>query len=104
MRAKPLSPLRTAFEVCGSSFIRFGTWSSTTSRRRLSIRRGAGTVDNDPLVMQIFSQANREFVFGFLSERDKMLRWTGLTLDIDPQHGGRTALRILMEHISGCRL
>jgi len=48
--------------------------------------------DNDPLQKEIFIDASPDLVFSFLSDRDKMLRWTGLTLDVDPRPGGRFSL------------
>jgi len=44
--------------------------------------------DNEPLVEEIYIDASPDLVFSFLSERDKMLRWTGLTLDVDFRPGG----------------
>ena len=44
--------------------------------------------DNEPLVKEIYIDASPDLVFSFLTERDKMLRWTGLTLDVDPQPCG----------------
>jgi uncharacterized protein YndB with AHSA1/START domain len=44
--------------------------------------------ENEPLVKEIYIDASPDLVFSFLRERDKMLRWTGLTLDVDPRPGG----------------
>jgi uncharacterized protein YndB with AHSA1/START domain len=44
--------------------------------------------DDRPLVKEIYIDANPELVFSFLSERDKMLRWMGLVVEIDPRPGG----------------
>lgn len=58
--------------------------------------------DNQPLVKEIYIDANPELVFSFLSEYDKMLRWTGLALDVDPQPGGEFCLnRDLNEAVRG---
>lgn len=45
-------------------------------------------IDTEPLVKEIYINASPDLVFSFFSEPDKMLRWTGLTLDVDPQPGG----------------
>ena len=50
--------------------------------------------DNNPLVKEIYLDANPELVFSFLAERDKILRWMGLTLEIDPKPGGIFRSRI----------
>jgi len=44
--------------------------------------------DSNPLVKEIFIEASPQLVFAFLSEPDNMLRWTGLTMDVDPRPGG----------------
>ena len=44
--------------------------------------------DNNPIVKEILLDASPELVFSFLAERDKMLRWMGLTLEMDPRPGG----------------
>jgi uncharacterized protein YndB with AHSA1/START domain len=41
-----------------------------------------------PLVKEVRIDASPELVFAFLTERDKMLRWMGLALSIDPRPGG----------------
>lgn len=42
----------------------------------------------EPLVKEIFIEASPELVFTYLVEREKMLRWLGLALEIDPRPGG----------------
>jgi uncharacterized protein YndB with AHSA1/START domain len=54
----------------------------------LNWKQGNDVTDNEPIVKEIYIDASPDLVFSFLSERDKMLRWTGLTLDVDPQPGG----------------
>jgi uncharacterized protein YndB with AHSA1/START domain len=44
--------------------------------------------DNNPLIKEVYLDASPELVFSFLAERDKILRWMGLTLEIDPKPGG----------------
>lgn len=44
--------------------------------------------DNDPLVNEIFIDAEPELVYRFLTEGDLMRRWMGVTVEIDPQPGG----------------
>jgi uncharacterized protein YndB with AHSA1/START domain len=44
--------------------------------------------DNDPLVNEIFIDAEPELVFRFLIEGDLMRRWMGLEVDLDPRQGG----------------
>ena len=44
--------------------------------------------DDRPIVKEIFIHGSPELVFGFLSEPAKMVRWIGLTAEIDPRPGG----------------
>jgi uncharacterized protein YndB with AHSA1/START domain len=44
--------------------------------------------DNDPLVNEIFIDAEPEQVYRFLTEGDLMRRWMGVQVEIDPQPGG----------------
>ena len=42
----------------------------------------------DPLVKEIFIEAPPEVVFQFFTDPAKMIRWMGLTAEIDPRPGG----------------
>jgi uncharacterized protein YndB with AHSA1/START domain len=44
--------------------------------------------DDVPLIKEIYIDASPQLVFSFLAEREKMLRWMGRTLEIDPRPGG----------------
>jgi len=45
-------------------------------------------IDDNPLVKEMYIDASPELVFRYLTEPDKMLRWMGLSLEIDPRPGG----------------
>jgi uncharacterized protein YndB with AHSA1/START domain len=44
--------------------------------------------DSEPLVNEIFIDAEPEFVYRFLTEGDLMRRWMGVSVEIDPRPGG----------------
>jgi uncharacterized protein YndB with AHSA1/START domain len=44
--------------------------------------------DSEPLVNEIFIDAEPELVYRFLTERDLMLQWMGVEAEIDPRPGG----------------
>jgi uncharacterized protein YndB with AHSA1/START domain len=44
--------------------------------------------DNDPIVNEIFIDAEPELVYRFLTEGDLMRRWMGTGVTIDPKPGG----------------
>jgi uncharacterized protein YndB with AHSA1/START domain len=44
--------------------------------------------DNEPLVNEIFIDAEPELVYRFLTEADLMTRWMGVEVEIDPRPGG----------------
>jgi uncharacterized protein YndB with AHSA1/START domain len=53
------------------------------------MRRCADVVaDSDPLVNEIFIEAEPELVFRFLTENDLMRRWMGVEVELDPKPGG----------------
>lgn len=43
---------------------------------------------SEPLIKEIYIEAAPEIVFEFLTDPKKMIRWMGLTVDIDPRPGG----------------
>jgi len=45
-------------------------------------------IDDNPLVKEVYLDASPELVFSYLTEQTKMLRWLGLTLEIDARPGG----------------
>jgi uncharacterized protein YndB with AHSA1/START domain len=44
--------------------------------------------DNEPLIKEIFIDAEPELVFRFLTEGDLMRRWMGVQVELDPRPGG----------------
>lgn len=43
---------------------------------------------DEPLVKETFIEASPELVFSYLVQPEKMLRWMGLTVEMDPKPGG----------------
>ncbi|HEY6324989.1 MAG TPA: SRPBCC domain-containing protein [Candidatus Cybelea sp.] len=44
--------------------------------------------DSDPVVVEIFIDAEAELVFRFLTEPELMRRWMGVEVELDPRPGG----------------
>jgi uncharacterized protein YndB with AHSA1/START domain len=45
-------------------------------------------VDDKPLTKEIYIDAPPDVVFSFLTDAEKMVRWMGLTAEIEPKAGG----------------
>lgn len=48
----------------------------------------------DAAVVTVNIAASPEIVFGHLVEHDKMLRWMGVSVDLDPQPGGTFTIKM----------